>query len=345
MDLQSDKLQQKPHRRLNPLTGEWVLVSPHRGNRPWLGKQEKTPQKTSIQYDRDCLLCPGNIRINGEVNDNYDDIFVFDNDFPAILDDPILEDENTNELFINEPIKGKCRVLCFSPDHNKTMADLELDSIEKVITELKSQTEELSKRFQTVQIFENKGEIMGCSNPHPHCQIWANSATPTEINKELVTQQNYWNKNKSKMLLDYLEQELELGQRILLENDHWATLVPYWAKWPFETMILPKFDANTFLDLDSQQIESLANITKTHLQMYNNLFETPMPYSMGWHQKPFDQDKEKQTRGWQLHAHYYPPLLRSATNQKFMVGYEMMAEPQRDFTAELAAQKLRENIS
>lgn len=330
-----------PHRRHNPLTDEWVLVSPHRSKRPWHGKVEATESRLSITHDADCLLCAGNTRINGEVNDNYKDIFVFDNDFPSILE---TFDNSTNKisaLFNSTPISGKCRVICFSPDHSQTLADMDVSEIKKIINTWQEQTEELSKANQTVQIFENKGAIMGCSNPHPHCQIWANNVIPTEIAKESKTQKEYYETHGNLLLLDYVKEELNKNERILLTNEHWVTLVPYWAKWPFETMILPRFKITDLTELDAAKTESLAEIMKKHLQMYDNLFDSSMPYTMGWHQSSFDgNDNEHFT----LHAHYYPPVLRSATNQKFMVGYEMMAEPQRDITPEEAAQKLRDSI-
>lgn len=324
-----------PHRRYNPLTGEWVLVSPHRTQRPWLGQEESTADGRP-SYDPTCYLCPGNTRANGESNPAYESTFVFQNDFAAIrTNDPDFQFENG--LLKAESVRGECRVICFSPRHDLTLAQMNVEEIGQVIHTWIEQTRELSLKYKWVQVFENKGAVMGCSNPHPHGQIWAGSAVPTLPASEDRMQREYATRG-SVLLADYLAQELEAGERVVFQNDSWAAVVPFWAVWPFETMLLPKFPARRMTDLSATQVEGLASILKDLLSAYDRLFATEFPYSMGWHGAPFDGSAGDH---WLLHAHFYPPLLRSATVKKFMVGYEMMAEPQRDLTPELAADRIR----
>jgi len=327
-----------PHRRYNPLTNEWVLVSPHRTKRPWKGKVETLSAAQRPAYDPTCQLCPGNERANGEKNPGYEGTYVFTNDFAAFLPTPSGETVN-HGLFRSEPVHGTCRVICFSPRHDLTLPEMSVEGIEGVIDLWSNQVQELSKTNRWVQVFENKGEIMGCSNPHPHGQIWAGNFLPTEPAKEDETQRHYFQKEKSLLLLDYIKAEQKSGERIVVENEHWAAVVPYWATWPYETLLLPtRRQIRHLPELTSAEKRSLAEIYKRLLTRYDNLFQVSFPYSMGWHGAPAG---EGDFSHWQLHAHFYPPLLRSATVQKFMVGYEMLAEAQRDLTAEQAAEKLR----
>ncbi|MDP8298534.1 MAG: UDP-glucose--hexose-1-phosphate uridylyltransferase [Candidatus Tantalella remota] len=330
-----------PHRRYNILTGEWILVSPHRAERPWLGEKEALPPDTRPEYDEKCYLCPGNTRAGGEKNPKYDSTYVFTNDYAALLPEKEVSIDVSDPLFRTEWVNGTCRVICFSPRHDLTLAGMSTGEIRKVVDTWAEQTMELGKTYKWVQVFENKGAIMGCSNPHPHSQIWAGSALPDEPNKEDRTQAKYFEKNGTVLLTDYLEKELDSGERVVLENERWAVLVPFWAVWPFETILLPKRRVSRIIDLSDDERDLLAKILKIHLTGYDKLFGTSFPYTMGWHGAPFIEYDHPY---WQLHAHYYPPLLRSATVKKFMVGYEMLGEPQRDITAEQAAERLRKVI-
>ncbi len=326
-----------PHRRFNALTGDWILVSPHRTKRPWLGKQETAAREIRPQHDPKCLLCAGNTRMNGEKNPDYKETFVFDNDFAAILPEAGPADEALGFLK-SEPVKGTCRVICFSPRHDWTLPEMPVAAIRGVVDVWAAQAEELGRTYQWVQVFENKGAIMGCSNPHPHGQIWASDFLPNEPRKEDARQLEHFQKNGTPLLLDYLKLETGACERIVAENDHWVVVVPYWATWPYETLLLPRRHVLRLQDLTGAERDALADILKRFLTRYDNLFECSFPYSMGWHGAPNGQEN---TEHWQLHAHFYPPLLRSATVKKFMVGYEMMAEAQRDLTPEQAADKLR----
>lgn len=328
-----------PHRRYNPLKGEWVLVSPHRTKRPWLGKQEASPSDNRPAYEPGCYLCPGNERAGGEINPHYTSTYVFNNDFAALLPDTPPAINDVNLLMKSESLQGACRVICFSPRHDLTLAEMSVTEIQDVVNVWAEQISELGKRYRWVQIFENKGEIMGCSNPHPHGQIWAGTALPNEPLKEDRQQQLYFKENGSRMLPDYLQQELEQRERIVVENKHWVALVPFWAVWPFETLLLPRRHVLRLPDLTIAEREGLAKILKSLLTKYDNLFNVSFPYTMGWHGAPTDTGDYSH---WQLHAHFYPPLLRSGTVKKFIVGYEMLAEVQRDITAEQAANNLRE---
>lgn len=333
---------QHPHRRFNPLMNEWILVSPHRTQRPWLGQQEKVADNRP-PYDPKCYLCPGNTRAGGAVNPKYEHNFVFKNDYSALLpkktEDKITPD--ATGLFQVEPVQGECRVLCFSPCHNLTLPELPESGILRVINLWASQFEELSQKYRWVQIFENKGSVMGCSNPHPHGQIWASNFLPFNIATEDQSQRKYFTQHDSPLLLDYAKAELQAKERVVCSNKDWLIVVPFWATWPYEYLLLPLFPVKSLPELTEAQRTSLASIMKEGLTRYDNLFETSFPYSMGWHGAPCLCKDEEKNSHWQLHAHYYPPLLLSATIKKFMVGYEMMAEPQRDLTAEQAAERLR----
>ncbi|MGV3614053.1 MAG: UDP-glucose--hexose-1-phosphate uridylyltransferase [Fimbriimonas sp.] len=327
-----------PHRRLNLLTGEWVLCSPHRTKRPWQGAQEKLAPVEKPAYDPKCYLCPGNERAGGHRNPEYTDTFVFTNDFAALLPDSELGSAGRGVLQA-EGVRGECRVICFSPRHDLTLADMELDGIVKVVDTWADQITELGARYTWVQLFENKGESMGASNPHPHGQLWACDFLPTLPAKEDERQRAYLEAHGRPLLLDVLEQELSEGERVVAQNEHWALIVPFWAVWPFEYLLLPKRHVTRLPELTEAERRALAEILKDGLQRYDGLFDTSFPYSMGWHGAPTDGNEHPH---WQLHAHYYPPLLRSATVRKFMVGFEMLAESQRDITPEQAAQRLRE---
>lgn len=329
----------KPHRRYNPLTDEWILVSPHRAQRPWQGQNEIKPEKPNKNYDASCYLCPGNTRVSGKTNPNYQNTYVFDNDCPALLTEQETKIKQTNPLFQAEPVSGTARVLCFSPDHSLSLASMSIKAIQSVIQMWQTELVNLSKQYQWIQIFENKGETMGCSCPHPHGQVWASNHLPVEASKEARQQQRYYKQHNSPLLLDYAKNESELGDRTVYENTDFIVVVPFWATWPYETLLLPKFKCEQLTELTDTQQTTLADCLKKLLNKYDALFHVSFPYSMGWHNAPFN--KHKQTH-WQCHAHFYPPLLRSATIKKFMVGYEMLAESQRDITAEQAAKRLKE---
>jgi UDPglucose--hexose-1-phosphate uridylyltransferase len=329
-----------PHRRFNPLTGEWVLVSPHRAKRPWLGQMEKTPLENLPQYDPTCYLCPRNERAGGLTNPDYKSTFAFDNDFAALLPDEVPEAVSDYPLLASVSERGLCRVVCFSPRHDLTLPELDHTAIENVIATWTEQSVEIGAKdfIQYVQVFENKGAVMGCSNPHPHSQIWGTEHIPNEPTKELEKQKTYFNENNRTLLSDYLKEEHKRKERILFSNDHFTALIPYWAVWPFEVLLISHGNAARLDELTSAEISGLAKIMKRVTTRYDNLFEISFPYSMGFHQAPFDGQHHPE---WALHAHFYPPLLRSATVRKFMVGFEMLATPQRDISPETAAERLR----
>lgn len=326
-----------PHRRWNPLRGEWVLVSPHRTKRPWQGQTEAGSESRPA-YDPGCYLCPGNERAGGVRNDDYKDVFVFQNDFAALLGEPAEDRGAHDDLFRAAPVSGECRVICFSPRHDLTLAQMPHSGIRRVIDLWAEQSADLGQRWKWVQAFENKGAAMGCSNPHPHGQIWAGDFLPHEVEREDVNQSEYLARNGTPLLLDYARRESN-GERVVVENEHWLAVVPYWAVWPFETLLLPKGLVRRPEDLDDTARNSLAEVLSGLLIRYDNLFQCSFPYSMGWHGAPYGGEAAAH---WTLHAHFYPPLLRSATVKKFMVGYELLAESQRDLTAEQAAARLRE---
>jgi len=330
-----------PHRRYNILTGDWILVSPHRNQRPWQGNRETPSEQFSPEYDPECYLCPENKRANGATNPKYTQTYVFPNDFPALFEDIPKPSNTLPDLLKIDTPSGTCRVICFSPKHNITLAEMSIDEIKSVVDVWCRQISELGEKYRWVQIFENKGSIMGCSNPHPHGQIWATDTLPTEPTREDKEQLEYYQAKNSALLTDYLKLELKQKERIVLENEHWVVVVPFWAVWPYETLLMPRRQVLRMPELHKEERQSLANILKPLLVKYDNLFSSSFPYSMGWHGAPGGDSSD---RHWQLHAHFYPPLLRSSTVKKFMVGYEMLAEAQRDLTAEQAAECLR-NLS
>ena len=331
-----------PHRRYDPLSGEWLLVSPHRTQRPWQGQRESDAQSSRPQYDPKCYLCPGNQRAGNSVNPMYSETFVFKNDYAALLPDVPLTGAVPGDLFRCEPVRGESRVICFSPRHDLTLPEMPVEDIMRVVNVWADQINELGARYRWAQIFENKGAVMGCSNPHPHGQVWAGNFLPRLVAPEERTQKQHLEQHRSLLLLDYVEEELRRQERVIESNPHWAMVVPYWAVWPFELLLLPRRPVKRLPDLTAEERASLADILKRGLTRYDNLFETSFPYSMGWHGAPTDDGDYGH---WQLHAHFYPPLLRSATVKKFMVGYEMLAEPQRDLTPEQAAKRLRETAT
>ena len=333
-------LAETSHRRFNPLTGEWLLVSPHRMKRPWQGKRESVPAAGLKAHDPDCYLCAGNLRANGARNPDYTHTFVFDNDFAALSPDAPPERIDKG-LIVAEGESGVCRVLCFSPRHDLTLAMMEVSDIERVVEAWVEETINLGGRpdIAAVQIFENRGEIMGCSNPHPHGQIWATRHLPNEMEKEGRRQAQYLLDHGRPLLVDYLAQELRLSERIVSENAHFVTLALFWAIWPFETMILPRRRIGAFDELTPEERSALAAALSDLTRRYDRVFDVSFPYSMGFHQKPTDGAVHSE---WQMHAHFYPPLLRSATVKKFMVGFEMLGSPQRDLTPEAAAARLRD---
>ncbi|MBN1285517.1 MAG: UDP-glucose--hexose-1-phosphate uridylyltransferase [Anaerolineae bacterium] len=334
-------LSDHPHRRYNPLTGEWLLVSPHRTKRPWQGKVDDAPPEDLPVYDPGCYLCPGNRRASGDVNPQYETTFAFTNDFPALLLDTPDGSYTPHPLVRAEAEHGTARVLCFSPRHDLTLARMTIDEIMPVIALWQDETRSLGARGDIgyVQIFENRGAMMGASNPHPHGQIWATRRLPREVEKEDASQRAYWKTHGVDLLGDYLKYECETGERVVYANDHFAVLVPFWALWPFETLVVSRAHVGSLLDLSDAAARSLAEALHHITVCYDNLFRTSFPYSMGFHQTPTDGGEYPH---WRLHIHFYPPLLRSATVQKFMVGYEMLGTPQRDITAEQAAARLRD---
>ena len=347
---------QHPHRRLNPLTGEWVLVSPQRADRPWQGEIEALPGASFARYDPACYLCPGNLRANGQRNPPYSATFAFDNDFPALLPDMPLPYGRGSEalsepgalasgfgnpsgLLVAEPERGLCRVVCFSPRHDLTLGRMTPGEIRAVVEAWCEESTRLGALpfISAVTIFENRGFSMGASNPHPHCQIWANQTLPNELAKEHQSQRQYLRDRGRCLLCDYLAAEAG-GERLVFENSSFAVIVPFWAVWPFETIVMGKRHTGAIEQLTPAERDDLADALKRLTTRYDNLFETPFPYTMGFHQRPCDGESHN---GFHLHAHFYPPLLRSATVRKFMVGYEMLAAPQRDIAPEAAAERLR----
>jgi UDPglucose--hexose-1-phosphate uridylyltransferase len=332
-----------PHRRRNPLTGEYVLVSPHRTKRPWQGQVERIATAARPQHDPTCYLCPGNERAGGVRNPVYTETFVFTNDFAALLADaPPTSGIATDDLFHLEATRGTCRVICFSPRHDLTLPEMDHAAIRRVVDLWAEQVTELGAQYRWVQVFENKGEAMGASNPHPHGQIWASSFIPNEPHAEDHHQRLYFEAHGAPLLVDYARAESDRSERIVVSNEEWIAVVPYWAVWPFETLLLPRRHVLRLPDLDPAARDALADILKRLTTRYDNLFETSFPYSMGWHGAPTGDHLEADMRHWQLHAHFYPPLLRSATVRKFMVGFEMLGEAQRDLTPEQAAARLRD---
>ena len=354
------------HRRRNPLNGQWVLVSPHRAKRPWLGQQEASDEARPPSYDPQCYLCPGNTRVTGERNPPYEGSYVFGNDFAALMQEapnaPSTPDTNRDgveaSLFASHTARGESRVICYSPDHARTLPELTASERRNVVDTWCSQTAALGQRWPWVQVFENKGAAMGCSNPHPHGQVWACDYLPVEARAE-DREQRAWLQKHGKadgqargqpMLLQLAAHEAELGLRVVVQTAFWLAIVPFWATWPFETLLLPRFAVMRLPDLNPAQRDDLACALGELTARYDNLFECSFPYSMGWHGAPFFHPRTEHDpsdsaasgpQHWQLHAHFFPPLLRSATVRKFMVGFEMLAEAQRDLTPEQAAARLR----
>jgi len=330
----------QPHRRFNPLLREWILVSPHRNQRPWQGQVEITSKRSEVDYDPECYMCPGNKRSAGAVNPRYKNVFVFDNDFPALLPKGSYAAANEGNLLIAETETGICRVLCFSPQHHLTLSMMEPADIRAVIDCWASQFLELGARsdINYVQIFENRGTMMGASNPHPHGQIWSTATVPDIPRTEQQSQIAYREETGSCLLCDYYALEKSKGARSVVENEHFLALVPYWAVWPFETMVVSRRHVSSFDQLDSEERDALADVLKRLTTRYDNLFQTSFPYSMGFHQQPTDGEQHSE---WHFHAHFFPPLLRSATVRKFMVGFELFGMPQRDLAAETSAERLR----
>jgi len=329
-----------PHRRLNPLTGETILVSPHRTKRPWQGKVETLPVVAGLQHDPNCYLCPGNKRAGDATNPQYTDVFTFTNDFSALLTDVPQGTSDVDGLLVAEAESGLCKVICFSPRHDLTLAKMSNPALRKVVDEWTKQYQEIGARddIAHVQIFENRGEIMGCSNPHPHGQVWAQRTVPDLPAREGENQAKWLKEKGTVLLVDYVNLELKQKERVLFENDTWVAVVPYWATWPYETMLLPKAHRRDLTELTDTERDGLADALGRMTRRFDQLFQVSFPYSMGIHQRPTDGQAHE---GWQLHLHFLPPLLRSATVKKFMVGYELLAGPQRDITAEQAAEKLR----
>ena len=334
-------LQGTPHRRFNPLLGEWILISPHRTQRPWLGKVEKPAAANAVQHDPYCYLCPGNERAGGIRNPSYETTFVFENDYPALLPAASGGSLNNDNLLMAESEAGLCRVGCFSPRHDLTVGQMSPHELRSVVDMWAAQFAELEalEWIRHVQIFENRGALMGASNPHPHCQIWANETLPNLPSRELEFFREYHMQKKSCLLCDYLQLEVQRGERVVCENAGFVVVVPFWASWPFETLLLSKRHLAAITDLSDSERDDLGDILRRVTAAYDNLFQTSFPYSMGFHQRPTDG---KLYSEFHFHAHYFPPLLRSATIQKFMVGYELLGSPQRDITPETAAQRLRE---
>lgn len=326
-----------PHRRFNPLRGDWVMVSPQRARRPWSGERSIGPVGVSAAYDPECYLCPGNRRANGTINPDYDEPYVFDNDFPALLPDAAHSYDSGDPLFRCAPAAGSCRVICYSPHHSRDLSGLDSAGLAAIINIWCEQSKELGQRHVNVQIFKNRGEMMGCSSPHPHGQVWATDHISSEISREDHQQREWIRSGGEPMLQELAEREAD-GPRIVVQHPLWLAVVPYWASWPFETLLLPRFRVQRLPELDSRQRHALSQVLGELVRRFDALFNCAFPYSMGWHGAPFCSGEYGH---WQLHAHFFPPLLRSATVRKFMVGYEMLAEAQRDITPEQAADRLR----
>ncbi len=329
-----------PHRRYNPLLDEWILVSPQRANRPWQGQTEKRVEEELPTHDENCYLCAGNTRVNGDKNPDYKGVFVFDNDFGSLMKNQVEFEDKNFDFFSLRPERGINRVICFSENHSLTLPEMKVDDIKKVVDVWQNQYKEFGNLdyINHIQIFENKGQMMGCSNPHPHGQIWAQSSVPSIVLKTQDNLKRYFDKNGTSLLEDYVKKELEADERIILENEDFVAVVPFWAVWPYETMIVSKRKIENLLEFSEEEKLSLALILKDLTTKYDNLFEMSFPYSAGIHQSPTDGKPHPE---WHFHMHFYPPLLRNAEVKKFMVGYEMLAEPQRDITPEQSSDILR----
>lgn len=333
-------LNTQPHKRFNPLNGSWVVVSPQRTQRPWQGQVETTPPETSVEYDPGCYLCPGNARAGGIRNPAYTSTFVFDNDFAALQPDTPAVEFRDGDLLLARSESGRCRVVCFSPRHDLTLARMSVSEIGAVVDAWCAETKDLGSQpnVRAVQVFENRGALMGCSNPHPHGQVWAEESVPDELAREVKSQEAFFEKHHSSLLEDYLRLEVEKGERIVCCNEEFVVVVPFWAVWPFECLLISRRRVPSLLELSREERRGLADILRRLTIRYDNLFKISFPYTMGFHQQPTDGQTYP---GFHLHAHFYPPLLRSATIKKFMVGYELLAMPQRDISPEAAAGELR----
>lgn len=341
-DSNSFNINEHQHLRFNPLRGEWLLVSPHRALRPWSGQIETLPAEEIPKFDPNNPLCPGVTRASGVVNPNYTSTYVFTNDFPALLEKGPTPEPSDDPLFQMKLATGTCRVICYHPHSNVYFTSLTMEEIVTVIDEWINQLNDLGKTYKWVQIFENRGDMMGCSNPHPHCQIWASSFLPNEPKLKDTNLREYYQKYKKPLLMDYVEKELVKKERIVYENESWVVLVPYWAVWPFETMLLPKRQIQRLSDISCIEKKALAITLQCIVAKYDNIFQCKFPYSMGWHGAPTGEDLGKDQPHWTFHGIYLPPLLRSATIKKFMVGYELLAQSQRDLSPEKAADILRQ---
>ncbi|SFO95884.1 UDP-glucose--hexose-1-phosphate uridylyltransferase [Qipengyuania nanhaisediminis] len=329
-----------PHRRKNLLTGEYVLVSPQRMARPWQGERKKAQDEKRTRHDPTCYLCPGNERSGGITNPDYEGTFVFQNDFPALLEES--EKRADADLFIEEPARGEARVICYSPDHSATLARMSATNRRSVVDTWCSLSAEVGSRWAYVQIFENKGAMMGASSPHPHGQLWASDFVPTEVRREDDRQREYFERSGTSLLAEVAKREAEAQQRIVTQNERWLVIVPHWAAWPFETLLIVRADDRRLEDLDEEGREALVDILGELLPAYDRLFDTDFPYSMGWHGAPHQLGDD--TGHWRLHAHFYPPLLRSPDIRKHMVGFELLGEAQRDLTPEAAAERIRAEL-
>lgn len=338
--MSSSSASQFPHRRYNPLRRQWVLVSPHRTDRPWQGEVNQSSGFSDVHYDPKCYLCPGNQRAGGHRTPNYESVFIFDNDYAALLPDSPAPQPDASPLLKAERERGRCKVICFHPDHSLTLARMALPDIRKVVDAWTAEYEKLARQpdLRYIQIFENRGAMMGASNPHPHCQIWATEHIPDEPAQETESLRAYRAEKQSCLLCNYLGIEAKERTRIVCENNDFLVVVPWWAVWPFETLVLSKRHIGSMAQFSDSEKTSLADVLKQTTTRYDNLFETSFPYTMGFHQTPVDGEPHDE---WHFHAHFYPPLLRSATVRKFMVGFEMLGMPQRDITPEGAAERLR----
>lgn len=327
-----------PHRRFNQLTGEWTLVSPHRTSRPWQGRVEDRAEDNRPTYDPTCYLCPGNERAAGRSNPAYEGVHVFSNDFPALLAESETP-ESAHPLFQADAVTGECRVVCFSERHDLELTDMSVPEVRAVIDMWAGESTRLFEDLDNVLVFQNRGAQMGASNPHPHGQIWATSQVTTNVAIEAARQSQHFEAEGTHLLLDYADAEREAETRVVAVHGAWMAVVPWWATWPFETLVLPCRAVGRLAELSEAERDDLAGLLKSLLASYDALFDAPCPYGMGWHQRP-----NGESTGWTLHAHFNPPVLRSASVRKFMASFEMFGEPARDLTPEAAAARIRDRV-